>query len=457
MDVQAELFGGKKSTELVSIWNGALVAENSSEGRYTTQLPELTKEGVYRVVVEVDGKTFSRSVKHQMTLREAFSADIREKFENGTTQYILTVNAFQQDVNYQNSQIVATIKTPDDQKIVRALSLSDLDAWQTAIDPDSEGVYEVIVKVKGVGMDGTRFEYFLDPLSFNYSVDGGMQAKPEPFVDEPETEPEAQAEESSDTAAKEQADKTKVVTPAEAPKSEGMPDWILYAILGVGNLLLLGLGFFAYKKIMGGPKDDPLEELEKELDASEEQAEPEKEEAVAEATAEEAEPEPEPEEDEEPPMEDLDPDPEPEPAPEIEPELDEEPELELLDEGSEDDDADSTLFEPQDVSELLEPESELEPEPDDGMELLDGLDEDETEAAAEEGLDDLDAMAMEAQDDNSAGDAEIFTDDEDEEEDMASAMLKAQGLDLAEEELDDAISSLIDNLEDDDDEETKDS
>ena len=47
-----------------------------------------------------------------------------------------------------------------------------------------------------------------------------------------------------------------------------------------------------------------------------------------------------------------------------------------------------------------------------------------------------------------AGDSEL----DDEDEDMVEAMLKAQGLDLAEDELDDAISSLIDDLEDEEDE-----
>lgn len=451
MDVKAELFGGTKSTEMVSIWDGELTAQNMAEGRYSGTLPELTREGVYRLVIEVDGKTFTRAVKHQMTLREAFSADIREKFEDGETKYVLTVNAFQQDVNYQNSQIVATITTPDKQKIVRALSLSDLDAWQTVVDPTSEGLYEVVVKVKGVGMDGTRFEYFLDPLSFNYSVDGGMAAKTEPFVDEPEPEPEEPVKE--EPKAEDKPDESKAVPETAPEASEALPEWILYAVLGAGNFLILGLGFFAYKKIMGGPKEDPLEELEQELEAKEEVT------ATEEATpVEEEQGAEEPEEDEEPPMEDLDPDPEPVPAsePEPEPEEEPEPELELLDEDDDDEDiGDSELFTPDDVSEILEPDEDKGEDP--GMELLDDLDDDDD---SEVELDDLETMAMEQQEsDQGDSDAELFSEggEEEEEEDMATAMLKAQGLDLAEEELDDAISSLIDELEDDedDDDETK--
>ena len=59
-------------------------------------------------------------------------------------------------------------------------------------------------------------------------------------------------------------------------------------------------------------------------------------------------------------------------------------------------------------------------------------------------MDDLDTMAMD--DDEATGET---GEPEEEEEDMVTAMLKAQGLDLAEDELDNAISSLIDNLDDD--------
>ena len=61
-------------------------------------------------------------------------------------------------------------------------------------------------------------------------------------------------------------------------------------------------------------------------------------------------------------------------------------------------------------------------------------------------------MAMADAESNGASDTDAAPEDDD----MVSAMLKAQGLDLAEEELDDAISSLIDDLEEEDEENDKD-
>ena len=122
-----------------------------------------------------------------------------------------------------------------------------------------------------------------------------MVAQETPFVDEKPEPPE----ETTETKVEVEEPVVEVVEVQEA--SSSMPDWVLYVALGVGNLLLFGLGFFAFKKIMGGPKKDILDELD-------ENAEEEQVEAAKEAPEAAAETEPEPDEEEEPPMEDLDPD-----------------------------------------------------------------------------------------------------------------------------------------------------
>ena len=46
-------------------------------------------------------------------------------------------------------------------------------------------------------------------------------------------------------------------------ESSGLPTWIIYAALGVGNVLLLGIGFVVFRKVMGAtkePEDDAAEE-----------------------------------------------------------------------------------------------------------------------------------------------------------------------------------------------------
>ena len=450
MDVRAELKGGREFDSLVSLWSQELARTSAIEGRYINTLPALQKEGVYEIQVVVDGKTFTRSIKHQVTLRQAFGAEVREQFENGSLNYVLTVNAFKNEVDYASTQVVASIITPTGQKMVRPLPLSELDTWQTKILPSAEGAYIANVQVKGALTDGTAFKYDLDELTFNYSVNGGMVAQDEAFIEEdeplqldekPEPEPESVEE-----------PKEEVSTPSPEEESSSIPDWILYAALGVGNLLLLGLGYFAFRKIMGGPKKDILDELE-EAEANEEAPAAE---VATEVQAEDA--DAEDDDEDEPPMEDLDPDAGADP--------------EIFDEAT----AESVQADPapvaeeQEAAELLEPAAEslepetelLEPEapamdideeiptlePDDAVDSADVGDQDspEPEAIDLDGIDDLDAMALSMDANEEESEAETEEDD-----DMVEAMLKAQGLDLAEEELDDAISSLIDDLEDDED------
>lgn len=411
MDVRAELFGGNSFDAMVSLWDRSIKAASPTEGRYETELPPLDKEGVYQVKVTVDGRTFSREVAQQITLRQAFGADVREQFEEGAVRYALIVNAYQQGINYSKTQVIASIVTPTGQKLVRNLPISELDTWQTLVTPDSEGLYTARVQVKGMTVNGEFFDYELDAMEFSYSAEAGMvEAAPE--FEEPAPEPTPTPTPSASPEPTPSVEPTQEPAEPEAeepePAAEGLPSWVLYAALGLGNLVLFALGYFIFKKIMSGPKDDILDELDAAKEEPSEEQEP--------AQAAEEEPIEEDDEEEEPPMEDLDPDViepeevlEPEP---IEPEVD----VSEMPEPSSEDDAPS-----EDVSESLMPEED-------------------------DDIDDLDAMAMDIEAEAEGATAEA---DDEEEDDMVTAMLKAQGLDLAEEELDDAISSLIDDLDDD--------
>ena len=63
-----------------------------------------------------------------------------------------------------------------------------------------------------------------------------------------------------------------VETPEEVEPEEGS-NWPLYVGLGVGNILIVVLAFVAYRVIMGGSKDESLEDLEAALETD--AAEPE--------------------------------------------------------------------------------------------------------------------------------------------------------------------------------------
>ena len=406
LQVEMSLLGGNSFDALVSLWRATLTPEPGAKARYRAQLPAMTREGVYEIRAVVDGQTFNRKFVHPIVLREAFSADLREKNDDGIQRFILTVNAFEPDIDYNRSQIIAAIIKPDQERVVEPLKISDLDKWELQIVPDMPGEYRMDVMVKGVSTLGKHFRYDLEPQQFHYSSTGEVAPK-SPTFSEPEPTPTVVA--------------TPSPLPSEAPApveeavpekpNEKMPSWILYAALALGNLIIILLGYVIFRKIMGKP-DKALDDIITSDNETGEAPVP----ASAKPPAVE-------EEEEEPPMEDLDPD---TPSQSTTNQLGAH---ELFDTPSSDD-------------EVL---SETPFGKDSGAFDTDYGDDD---------IDDLDAMAMDIARESEQAQTQS-EEDSDEEDDIVAAMMKAQGLDLAEDELDDAISSLIDDLDDLDDDEPR--
>ena len=379
MDIRAEIDAGDSSDNLRSLWSQRVPETGfPADGVYRVQLPEFDKPGIYALTIKVDGKTFERSYRQQLSVRDAFVADIRQEFADGKQNYILTVNSFRGDVDYDKTILAANIINPERVGMVKPLSASGQDSWRLEIQPEQEGSYRVEVRVRGVTSKGESFEDQLEPLEFEYSLDAGLEQKPKPFFEDKTEAVVAATPEPSPSPSP-----TPASTPAPlAQAPQGIANWLLYTILGIGNVILLALGFVAYRLLTR--KDRDLDDIDDIAEVAEEKA------PVPAAPESSAKPSEAPvlaeveDDEDEPPMEDLDP---------------------------ENDDADLASAEPEEV---------------------------------QNGLDDLDAMVDDGEADD---DIDIPAAEDD---DMVQAMLKAQGLDLADEQLDDAISSLIDDLESDD-------
>ncbi len=429
MDISAVMEAGRDEFELQEYWREMISDSTPPEkGIYQTSLPTFDKDGIYQLNIVVDGKSFIRQFTHQFNSRQPFGANIKSAFVEGELVYLLTANAYSQDINVTETQIVATVTAPDGRKKINPLESTEEDTWRTNIYPDQEGNYVARIRIRGENSDGNTFDLMLEDIRFNYSEEKGFVEEPEPFFEEPEVdesevdesevdEPEVdepEVEEVEETVEEKTEDKTENKEKTASAKDNKPPqnvennsilsNGMTYSLLGIGNLLLFGLGFFAYKFITKGSDDDLDEFTDENLDEKIAEAETYQPEEPQEEESELQEEEPE---DEEPPMEDL------------------EPQMGISDIEAE--------LEPVENSEEMAMElgvAELEEIPieEDEPPILEAvIDEEEND------FDDLDAMLTET--------------DNDEEDDMVAAMLKAQGLDLAEEELDDAISDLIDDIE----------
>ncbi len=412
------------------------------DGVYRKGLPTFDALGTYDILIQVDGKTFKRQYTHRLIVREPFSAELKKTLdEQGQEQYVLTVRAHGQNVVVNKTQIAASVTNPKRRKTVKPLGLTDYDNWQTVLNMDLPGKYVAEVQVSGVDGSGEEFEYHLTPIEVNHQPDDIFNAAndeaaepevapvlesasdPAELIDEsPEPKAEAEVEPSEEAAS---------ANEEPEPQGTSLPNWVIYVALGLANLILLGGGFWLFKKLMSDPDEgdgddddaqEPLEEVESEAAPA-----PEPEVEAPEEPAEAMDMDLGASEDEIPPMEDIDggtdnlfEEEEPE-----EPETTEPPPMEELD----------PVEAPAPAAEDAPPElDEVVEEDDFGVDDLD-VDEEPVEDIP------LEEPKAEPSDENP--------------EDIAQEMLKAQGLDLPEDELDDAISSLIDELDGDSSDEAK--
>lgn len=236
---------------------------DSGDGYYRAALPMLAEAGSYDVTVAVDGKTFERSQRQELAVRDSFELQL-QKGEGEPASHRIVLFARNPEVDGAASTVSATIVGPDGEQ-QQPVTSADGREWQVELTPQSEGQYRVSFAVDGRYRSGAAFSYSSAVVSVDASGKASVEgeaAPPQPLAaEEPAPEPAAETEEVA--AAEEQPS-------AEAPaKAEGgWKRWALYGGLALGNLLLIGLGYFAYRMIMGGNKSSVLETPDEEDDAS---------------------------------------------------------------------------------------------------------------------------------------------------------------------------------------------
>lgn len=396
MDIHAQLHRQTEDGGRELVWEQGFPARQvSKEGVFAQALPEFQQLGTYELSLRVDGTTFQRQFSHTMVVREPFSATLAEAWdEQGQPHSLLSVQSHTDRVLPRQTQLAVTIVGPDRRRIVRPLALTPQDRWQTPLYFEQAGEYQILVRVTGRDVDGDPFEYNLQPISHRHDPDAAfappakVQPTPEP------TPPPVVAEE----------------PPIVEPSQDASP-WLLYGLLALLNLALAAAGYWMYRKWVA--EDEPAE-AEAEAEAAVVAAEPEPDSMEMDFSDDDDVDDSDDEDEEEPPMEDLD-------------LSDVQDAVAGADDFPEDDFAGEDMLDEKMAGEDAAPvDVEPAPEP-----LLEEDDDDDAGVSLEDEL--MQLVAGEA----TAEERDSF----------AEEMLKAQGLDLAESELDDAISNLINELD----------
>jgi uncharacterized protein (TIGR03503 family) len=242
-----------------------LLSEGSPPGNgiYSTELSMFADEGRYQVSVNVDGKSFQRKFNHHLTVREPFAVSLDKLVLGGREQQKLLVRAHSQVVVPAETQVVARIKDPNGRSSIKPMQLTPTDEWELILQPEVEGTYQVRLRISGIDSHGQSFNVDPPVQRFNYPSADNPFSQPAPQPEpEPEPEPEPQP----------QPEPQLEPEPAPEPveQEDESSDWMLYVGLGIGNLLVVVLAFFAYRMVMGSGKGDSLKDLEKAVDDAEE-------------------------------------------------------------------------------------------------------------------------------------------------------------------------------------------
>jgi uncharacterized protein (TIGR03503 family) len=241
--IEANAIVAKDHTE-ENFDNSFTVTTPPEDGFFHQNVNNFASIGEYEIHIFVDGKTFKREYKHSVSVRDSLM--VLEKSssvtEDGKLTYVYKISTDDKIVDIKKAQVSVSIKNSKNSNLDKPLSLIDEKRWEFSFSPVQEGDYTIDIHAVGEQLDGSKLDEILHADSFTYAI--------------------KKAEQSSSSALAVAKEEPKS---AEEKAPEESSNLLLYISIGLGNLLIIALGFFAYKMIMGGKAKDELAEFEKTL------------------------------------------------------------------------------------------------------------------------------------------------------------------------------------------------
>lgn len=225
-----------------------LTSSASAEGVFVEQLSGFSAPGAYDIKLLIDGKTFKREFIHRFNVNDsAFHWEKRVDQQDGKTTYVYKLAADLEVVDVDNTQVVAIINNSHGNGLERQLYAIDKSHWEFSFTPVQAAHYKVSMQATGLQIDGSPLSELITVDDFSYPDDDAIAAVA-PLAEESQSSAGSEAE----------------VAPVD---DENRRRWV-YAAIAVANLVVLILGFIAYRVIAGKDSRQELEEMEKTLQMS---------------------------------------------------------------------------------------------------------------------------------------------------------------------------------------------
>lgn len=231
-----------------------------ADGIFNATLDGFAAAGDYDIHLTVDGKTFKREFIHHLTVSNSlFKVDKNLTEAEGKKTYAYKLSADIETVDVDATKVMAIIKNSKANNLEQALNAITKDHWEFSFSPVQVAKYTITMQVEGKDIDGSPIAETILVEEFYYPDEATVKAEEEKST-KPVAEPASAAEPD--------------VVPVPAPttdqpeETEDQPFglWI-YVGIGLGNLVVIVLGYFAYRLIAGRGAKDELDEIEKTLNA----------------------------------------------------------------------------------------------------------------------------------------------------------------------------------------------
>lgn len=242
--------------------NLSAIDPNPADGVFTQHLKLIDQPGIYDVVVYAEGKTFQRQQTQTIEARRNFVVNTRSS-DDLPAQHRVTVSTKNPQLDIGSLRLVATLTDSTGTPASYVLEAAGERRWQFEFSGAGRStLYQVEIDISGQYLDGSPLRA-RQVVSIEHQVPGTTMVEPEP-TPEPQPAPEPAP----------QPEPTPTPPPAPAPEPDAGISWGsigLYTGLVIGNLLVLLLGYFAWKTLRGGSGSEVLAAAD---DFGEEEADP---------------------------------------------------------------------------------------------------------------------------------------------------------------------------------------
>ena len=223
----------------------------SADGVFRQTLNGADAPGEYDLRLMIDGKTFKREYVHHFNVTDAaFRLEKRIDDASGQQRNVYKLIADVEMVDVDTLNVNVTVSNSLGNQQEQLLNSIAKEYWEFSFIPVQTARYDIEMQAEGKYLDGS-------PLSETIKADQFY------FPDEASVLAAEQASSSATASTASEPDPLMAV-PEEAESEPVANNLWLYIGIGVGNLLVLVLGYVVYRLIVGGDKGE-LAQIEKSL------------------------------------------------------------------------------------------------------------------------------------------------------------------------------------------------